>query len=285
MLEPDIRALLEARLGTPLQLRMVRARPHRVVDVRGPRGRVWCKQLGNGRAFRQTITAHEAWAETLADGLAPVLDVLDSHRCLLLGHVEGTPATGDDPAVHEAAGTWLRRAHATAVSAWGDNDPMPLEEAMARRARGWIEGARELLSRGEWEAAAGELRDLRAFAGEGRVPCHRDFGPHNWLLRPAGGLVVLDLEHARPDHWLADLAKLAADHWSRRPDLERAFSRGYGRPLDPMDRRRLRPWIVGHALVMVGWGTRHDDADLSTKGRRLLQEVLDGALEAVVFGS
>ncbi len=266
--------MLEAQLGTPLELEAVRERPHRVVHARGPRGQLWCKCFGGGRAFRQSLLAHRIWGEALP----PVLASDEVSRCLLMGHVDGTPARLDDPGVHEAAGRWLRRAHAGPLTPWGSPDPMPLVQAMERRARTWLEGASTWVSAVELGAARELLADLGAFEGEVRVPCHRDFGPHNWLVVPSGRLVVLDPEHARPDHWLADVVKLAADHWSETPELECAFSRGYGRPLEVEDRARLRVWTVGHALTMVVWGARHADPDLSMQGRRVLRRTLDGAL-------
>ena len=101
------------------------------------------------------------------------------------------------------------------------------------------------------------------------MPCHRDYLPSNWLADDEGSWVgVIDFEHARPDHPLADVARLAAYVWPDRPDLEEAFRRGYG-PL-PGDAMTVHAYAVAEAWFRWSWGRTHGDAMLAASGATAL---------------
>jgi len=168
---------------------------------------------------------------------------------LLLRWIPGE-AGSLEPRAHHAAGRWLREYQSPAP---GD---LPLVEAFSKR----IERTRHEL------APFGLQLDLdpKLFDSD-RVHCHRDFRPDNWVWSESE-LQIIDFEHARPDHPLVDLVKLATEVWPGHPHLERAFLDAYG----PIDRAVLDGLITLHGANTLLWAERHGDEALSTLGRRIL---------------
>jgi Ser/Thr protein kinase RdoA (MazF antagonist) len=114
------------------------------------------------------------------------------------------------------------------------------------------------------------------------VPCHRDFGPRNWLwdattagvARSAGaGLGVIDFEHARPDVWWVDVQRLIDDAWRADPGLEDAFWLGYGRRPGADERRLGAALRLLYAVGTVAWGAEHGDAPFEAQGRAVLRRL------------
>ena len=83
---------------------------------------------------------------------------------------------------------------------------------------------------------------MQAFAGERPVPCHRDYGPANWLVTDDGVWAgVIDFEFAYWDVRVADFSRYPDWEWIHRPNLLDAFFDGYGRRLTPKEeQQRLR---------------------------------------------
>lgn len=143
----------------------------------------------------------------LAPGLAPaLLRHDDATRTLWLAFVEGVAPTAlaraERSRAFEAVGAQLRRLAALPVP----TDPVPLEEAMAMRARAWLQRAPASI-------AASEVAALRveadAFADAQRRWCHRDVRDENLRVRPDGTVVLLDWGQSRPDAEESDLVRLA----------------------------------------------------------------------------
>ena len=227
------------------------------------------------RKYRQERAALEAWAPSLP-ATPTLLAAREGPPCALL--MSARPGDRVDARlrpratlleVHESAGTWLHRMHGLPLVA---DDPLPLAEAVAARLDGWSRRAAGRLAPEtlRWVAArVGEL-DL---ADARRVPCHRDFGPRNWLWDDAAGLSVIDFEHAQPDVWWVDVNRLIDESWHADPGLEDAFWVGYGRRPDGHERGLGDALRLLYAVGTVAWGAEHGDAPFEAQGRAVLRRL------------
>jgi Ser/Thr protein kinase RdoA (MazF antagonist) len=286
-LDGRLRAFAEAALAGPAEIE---------ADLSGPAGgstvlalvardgrRAVLKAHRSAAKHRREVFAYRAWAPRLAPLAARLLAEREAApAAILLERVPGRAGLpDDDPAattVHRRAGAWLARLHRLPVRS---SDPLPLAAAYRRRAEGWTARAAPHLPAGTYAAARGLLaRTLPTLAGRARVPCHRDVGPHNWLVEGDRLTGVVDLEHARPDVAEADLARLATTVWPRSPALREAFLAGYRAAGGPADAGA--PWLPGlcllEALGTVAWAARHGDPAGARAGRAALTRVLDEAL-------
>ena len=246
-----------------------------VVAWHGRGGRAVLKAYRSPRPFGQERTAYRAWLPDLPRVPRLLAQRAADPPALLIEHMAGRAAdsfvldTDAERALHRDAGAWLRLLHGVPFR---DGDPVPLAEAIAMRVRGWV----ELAEPGDASAAARWAGALLAdaevvLAGAARVPCHRDFEPRNWLVRPDAGLsAVIDFEHARPDHPLADLSRLAAYVWPARPDLEEAFLAGYG-GLAEERRQLVGAFAAFDAAQRLGWALRRGDRTLAASARSALR--------------
>ncbi|NVB43066.1 aminoglycoside phosphotransferase family protein [Pseudenhygromyxa sp. WMMC2535] len=240
------------------------------------KGAVLKHHLG-ARGFAQEREALSRWFEGPGPdgGRWPVPRLLAfdvATRALLLEQLVGEAADPSAPGIHEAAGRFLAALHSLPIP---DRDPMPLSEALERRWRGWLAGCADALDselRAGLEAIAPARVDLEGVA---RVPCHRDFGPHNWLWT-GEQLAVIDFEHARADLPAVDFAKLWAGAWRSKPELGQAFSRGYfasscGRQnIAQISEGAFSCALALHGLASLAWGMRHADADFEAEGRHAI---------------
>lgn len=245
-------------------------------------------ERGEAIAYLKQHRVRDKWARERAilallhaPAPAPVPELLasdDEGLALLLRACPGALATAcalgprDLEALHEQAGHLRRRLDAVPV----DDDPLPLCDALARRLPAWLERAAPSLPAPllrQVEAAF----DPRPFEGAARRWCHRDLGPHNWIVHHAAHgprLHVIDFGQARPDAWLVDVLKLWDDAWARAPALGHAFWRGYGRRPTAVEVQQLRQLALLHGLATAAWGDRHRHAGFSRHGRAVLARVL-----------
>ena len=296
-LTPGLRALALrelARLGAGGGVGEARPTWRRRDEGRGST-EVWQLQAGpaalflkrhhGARGFTQERRALSEWFAG-SDGardhaaLPELIAVDENERTMLLTALPGARPTEDElEAAHEAAGRFLAALQQRAVV---DEDPLPLAEALRRRARAWMKGCEQALAPAEQRTLVELAADLGLEgAGEGifaeavRVPCHRDFVADNWLWSEAG-LGIVDFEHARADLGLVDLAKLCVDDWRRRPELARAFFTGFGRRPSMLERRQLGAVVALHGVASLVWGLRHADAGFVALGHRALAATADG---------
>lgn len=118
-------------------------------------------------------------------------------------------------------------------------------------------------------AAARSL--LSAFAGERPVPCHRDYGPANWLVTQEGVWSgVIDFEFAGWDVRMADFTRYPNWEWIDRPDLIDAFCAGYGWDFTPAEESQRLVCHILYALAAVVWGQENDYFGFAAEGRRAL---------------
>jgi hypothetical protein len=272
-------------LGAPLIAVEDTSWPHAasaVARVATVDGRVaYLKRHRQARKHRQERAALATWAPAVAGTPRLLAATAAPVPALLLSPVPGAlvasaPTTALDlPAVHAAAGRWLRAWH---DQPFRDDDPMPPHEALLARLDGWAERAGAAVTRHAVAAVRARLVSLPA-ADLRRVPCHRDFGPRNWLweattagvARSAGaGLGVIDFEHARPDVAWVDVLKLIDGPWLGRPDLEEAFWRGYGHRPGPADEVVIDALRALHAVGTIAWARGHADPAFEVVGRATL---------------
>lgn len=249
------------------------------------------------RPFRQEVRAYREWLPSLVE-VPKLLAVRErAPYALLLERLQGAPlaALGRDSAAavhphaaadsavasgseaeaeaHRRAGRWLRRLHSVPFE---DRDPLSLRDAYAARWRRLMapEARCAAVAADRLEWAWAQLREaLPRIGSASRVPCHHDFEPRNWLVDHAGRWVgVVDFEHARPDHPLSDVARLAAYLWPRRPDLERAFWHGYRREPNPDVQAVIDAFAVSEAVQRLCWALEHRDGELAAAAEWALSE-------------
>ena len=112
------------------------------------------------------------------------------------------------------------------------------------------------------------------FAGERPVPCHRDYGPANWLVTDDGVWVgAIDFEFAYWDVRVADFSRYPDWEWIERPDLLEAFFDGYGRPLTSEEEQQRLVAHTEYALGAIVWGREHAFHGFAEEGRRALKHL------------
>jgi hypothetical protein len=103
------------------------------------------------------------------------------------------------------------------------------------------------------------------------VPTHGDWQPRNWLVHE-GVVSVIDFGRTDVRPALTDFARLVAQQWRGRPDLEDAFFEGYGeRPGDEAGWRRDR---VREAISTAVWARQVGDESFERQGLRMIEDVL-----------
>ena len=237
--------------------------------------RAYLKAHRQPRKFRQERAALEAWTPSLPATPTLLAAREGSPSALLMSACPGArvDALARPRAtllrVHEAAGAWLRRLHRLP---YVDDAPLPLGEAVRTRLDGWSRRAADRLAPETLRWASTQIDDAD-LAGVRRVPCHRDFGPRNWLWDDAEGLCVIDFEHAQPDVWWVDVNRLVDEPWRADPGLEDAFWTGYGRRPDAHERKLGDVLRVLYAVGTVAWGAEHGDAPFEALGRAVLRRL------------
>lgn len=266
--------------------------------VSGPLATVAVKAHRQGRKFDQELTAYRDWLPALAagGGGSPVsargwawvgapgvrtprllAHRVEHPRALVLSWEEGAVLEGARPGrreelgLRERAGAFLRALHDLPHD---DVDPVPLSDAYASRLDAWSRRSRGVVP----EAVVANVRAavaeaLPALSKEARVRCHRDYTARNWLVAADGALVVIDLEHARPDLRVADLERLWHGEWRRDPALREAFLAGYGRELSAEEEETLRRLSALGALSTVVWAREHGDAAFEGHGWAALRRL------------
>lgn len=250
--------------------------------------RVWAGSLATGgsfflkvhsqeRKFLQERLAYTEWTPRIPSATPCLLASSREHRALLMtcerGQLASTPRLAETEllAADRQAGAFLRALHDLPVT---DCDPIPLPVALRQRLVSWCERARGCLEHETLDWVRRTFDPERWFAGQRRVPCHRDFQPRNWLVDSTAGssptVRFIDFEHAGLDTRWVDFLKLWDGPWLEHPDRERAFFRGYGSELDTEDRTRLTQLALLHGVATTAWGREHGDSVYEAHGRAIL---------------
>lgn len=244
-----------------------------VLHVRAGSGEFIVKAAGTGnhhlgreiRAFRH----HTAGLNAL--GLAAALSGADeTHNVLALNYLPGSLAEGTaaetEPAVHEQAGRILRIFH----SGGARHDSSAARQAVQRSLR-WLAGRHRINP--QQQRAAQQVLATRQPGPVTVVPCHGDWQPRNWLVHE-DQVRVIDFGRFdwRPPE--TDFARLAAQQWRNRPELEAAFFRGYGP--DPRADNPLA-WhltMLHEAIATAAWAFQVGAEAFEAQGHRMLEDAL-----------
>ena len=197
------------------------------------------------------------WAHT---GLLPELLHIDAERLeLLLERIPASCALGQPQtrAMYRAAGEALRQLHDAAPRGLifddGRGDVQSLMSRYLPRAQGVLPPEQV-----KWVEAT--TRQLLNDPFPPTVLRHADYTARNWLW-DGERLTVIDIEMARPDPAVLDVAKLwnTLSTTDNAAPLQAAFQQGYGREWTPLETRFLSAVRAFDALTMVVWCFRHDD--------------------------
>lgn len=128
------------------------------------------------------------------------------------------------------------------------------------------------LTDGELEVVQKTLDQVSVFEGEKPVPCHRDYGPDNWLVTEKGiWSGVIDFEFSSWDLRVVDFARYPNWEWIHRPDLLDAFFDGYGRPLTSVEALQCLILRSQYALGAIVWGHENEFYGFEKEGREALR--------------
>ncbi len=242
-----------------------------VLHVRTSDGDVIVKAGGeSNHHIEREVSAHPTYTRDLvASGHAARLRDADSSlRVMVLdylpgGLVEGTEAEWDRP-TYVQAGALLRRLHDVEARI----DP-EIAADTAARALAWLDRPHRI-NREKEQAARRALADAPA-GPVPVVPTHGDWQPRNWLI-DSGVVRIIDFGRFAFRPASSDLARLAAQQWRGRPDLERAFFEGYGE--DPRDAAQWRWDQLKEAVGTACWAFQVGDEEFEAQGHRMLSEAL-----------
>jgi tRNA A-37 threonylcarbamoyl transferase component Bud32 len=200
-------------------------------------GEVIVKQHRGLDRHRQELHAYRCWTPVLGVRAPQLLACDDDPPAIVVTALQGslladtrlTPA--EEMNVYRQAGALLRDLHHA-----GEPRAEPdIAGWLADRGAQWLELAEDVLPTRRRAEIRSHLQDLARLGPLPAVPCHLDYTTRNLIVREAGGVAVIDFEHARYDLPARDLVRLATRVWTGRPDLEGAFLDGYG-PLTDVDR-------------------------------------------------
>jgi Ser/Thr protein kinase RdoA (MazF antagonist) len=211
---------------------------------------------------------------------------------LLLSELPGRPmaevslSADQELAVWRQAGQALRRLHdRPAGSHFGpsrrNGSPLdrPINNAIIYIGQELAEGRQKGVAAGwlnetELAVTGAALERLVAFREELPVPCHRDYGPANWLIAPDGTWAgVIDFEFSRWGVRVADFSRYPDWEWIRRPELIDALMAGYGRALTSQEQEQRLVARVRYALSAIVWGQANAYYGFVQEGRDALRHL------------
>lgn len=224
---------------------------------------------GNHHLDREVTAHRSATGPLVATGAAARLLRADrSLRMLVTTYLPGTLVEGHAAEwvedTYRQAGALLARLHGQGAR------PDAGHEAEAdARALAWLDRPHRIDAETE-----GRLRSILT-SGERPtstlVPTHGDWQPRNWLVAE-GRVRVIDFGRFDWRPAATDLARLAAQQFRGRPELERAFLEGYGHdPRDPEGWRLIR---VREAIGTAAWAYQFGDEDFEQQGHRMIRAAL-----------
>jgi Ser/Thr protein kinase RdoA (MazF antagonist) len=265
-----------------------------VIRLRGNIGLSYYVKIQRHKAFwHQEVYAYRNWARVFGPHAPTLLAIHETEPLAILTTAlagrsmdQQLLSMAQEIRVWDDAGRYLARLHGLAVGGFfgpcrsdGSSLSAPRTDAvdyMAAEIEASAKAAAKV-SRLD-DAANAAIRAARerlpAFAGERPIPCHRDYGPANWLIGADGRWAgVVDFEMAQWDVRVADFARYPNWEWIRRPDLVEALLRGYGRALNDAERQQLFCVKVAYALTAIAWGIESKHELFAQEGRQALRHI------------
>lgn len=258
--------------------------------LRTDAGLCYLKTHNDPAHWHNEVHGYRAWAAAFGPNAPRLLAVRDEAPLALLitalpGRIldEVQLSVTQQQAVWRRAGAALSVLHNSATGAFfgpcrQDGTPAnpaftDAEEYIGAELDDW-EGrglAIGCLTPDEMAVVAGARGLISTFADERPVPCHRDYGPANWLVTEDGVWSgVIDFEFARWDVRMADFTRYPNWEWVERPDLIEAFCAGYGCDFTPAEESQRLVCHILYALAAVVWGQENAYYGFAAEGRRAL---------------
>lgn len=251
-------------------------RAGRVVAVLDRAGEPWIiKTVPTQAEFRCELNAYTRWVPHFVDQ-APRLRHADPKlHTVILQRLPGHTDWTFEPRDHLEAGRLLRRIHeaAPARRSGGGVGELTADKLAVALQRLPDPG---MLPADHLEYARACVVTLREeFDHLPRVPCHGDYGGHNWL-RDADRLWVIDFASAAFNAAASDFARLFIGPWWERPDLIEAFFEGYGRLITDEELECVRLQLPTLAICLIGYGRRHGDREIERRGSYRIHKLMAG---------
>ena len=255
-----------------------------VIRLRDSTGADWfLKQHRDRERYLTEVSAYHCWVPALGNRAPRLRATEDSLQAVILSALPAVPsawpvdfaeldATGraEEALVHHGAGALLRRFHdGQPVLAWDD-----FAAAKADEFDQLVPFAAGLLTSRDLTEARSQVAELASLPCPGKVACHRDYTPRNWLVDDAASVYVVDFEWSRQDVWLSDLARLHLDIWAARPDLQDAFMSGYGRELTGADHAILHGCAVLTGVWLLVKAHETHQPSFEDGSRKALQRLM-----------
>ena len=258
--------------------------------LRTDAGLCYLKSHNDPAHWHNEVHGYRAWAAAFGPNAPRLLAVRDKAPLALVvtalpGQIldEMQLSVAQERAVWRQAGAILAAFHNSATGLFfgpcrEDGTPAAsafpdAEEYICAELDGWQDRGLALgcLSPDEVAVVAAARSLTSAFADERPVPCHRDYGPANWLVTEEGVWSgVIDFEFARWDVRMADFTRYPNWEWIDRPDLIEAFCAGYGRVFSPAEESQRLVCHILYALAAVVWGQESAYFGFAAEGRRAL---------------
>jgi Ser/Thr protein kinase RdoA (MazF antagonist) len=249
-----------------------------VLKLRTTSGLCYLKVHRERATWDPEVHAYENWVQAFGDKAPRLLAVREEEPlALLIAELPGE--TMADRPIPEArllrawhdAGRAVARLHGRAVGEGfgpcrrdGTTAGPPVRDAVEYVSSRLAADAERVeragfLDTAETSVVRGAQKLVGAYAGERPVPCHRDYGPDNWLIDAADRFIgVIDFEMSAWDARVADFSRYPRWEWMLRPDLVGAFFDGYGRTLTTAEQEQLLVAHVQYALSAIQWGHEHE---------------------------
>jgi Phosphotransferase enzyme family len=237
------------------------------------------KQHRDRGRYERERDAYQTYGPQLGRLAPRLMSADDEQMALLLVAIDAEPATHLEPGspaeacAYRAAGAALACLHRIRPA---EAPPMDLPASLANRLRAWVGKATQarLVSADERTLLL-RTADTIATTPLEAAPCHLDYQPQNWLIRPNGRLIIIDFEHSRIDARIRDFARLAHRHWIGRDDLRDAFLDGYGQHLTSAEELLLGQFAAFEAVTALVRGTERADPNLIGHGRTVLTRLAE----------
>lgn len=269
-------AYVNSILGPTQDQGTLTRRAGRVVVVVDEAGEHWVvKTVPSGREFRRELHAYTHWVPHFADQAAQLRNADPALRTLILQRLPGFADWSFEPADHRDAGRLLRRIH-TAAPVRNERPDIGALTADKLALSLKRVADRSLLTPDELEFTRKGITVLRnEFGHLDKVPCHGDYGGHNWL-RGSGRMRVIDFSTAAYNAAASDFARNFIGPWWERPDLVTAFFEGYGRPITDEELACVRHQLPTFAVSLISHGRRHGDTEMEHRGHYRLHKLMAG---------
>jgi Ser/Thr protein kinase RdoA (MazF antagonist) len=228
------------------------ARGQSVTRVEDGEGRTWIlKRAGQRDEWRAEDRAYRHWVPAMRDR-APTMLASDADLLtLLVGELTGRRADPRDRSTSRRAGRALRGLHDAVPPR---PEPDRAREHTAERVARLLHRSAEVWTPRDTSFLREQHARLQRLPRGMQVPCHGDYGAHNWVVDHDGTLRIIDFGTSRWQVPAWDLAKLFMRPWWGRPRLASAFLRGYGRLLTPAEAEFVEARLAIDALAHATFG-------------------------------